>query len=211
MPQVLRTDLIDVHGRLYELQLQEEHLIGAVAAGLAAKASCTANHPANFPGLAMWAEIVRSLRDSLLPQGWVSADLKGLPLVVRGDGLIAICVASGDEGTGSLDDELTPSTRHPKGIATLAIVERNAFLPFEHIPEVARDSSATSTWFLLHYRKGDEIICELSHPVRMNDSGFVDEWDERIILTSISLDPARMPVLDASPVESEVVIRRREA
>ena len=40
---------------------------------------------------------------------------------------------------------------------------------------------------------------------------YVDEWDERIILTAIPLDPARMPVLDAPRVESEVVIRRREA
>ncbi len=211
MPQELLTDPVDVHARLYELQVSEECLTGAISAGLAAKASCTGNHPTNFHGLAMWAEIVRRLRDTLLPQGWTSANSRGLPLVVRGDGLIAIAVASGDEGTGSLEDSVIPSTRHPKGIATMEVVGRNQLLPFEHIPELAQSGTPTSTWLLLHYRKGDEVICELSHPVSIDSSGYVDEWDERIILTAIPLDPARMPVLDAPRVESEVVIRRREA
>ena len=211
MPQTLLTDPVDIHARLYELELSEEDLIGAISAGLAAKASCTGNHPPIFHGLTMWAEIVRRLRDTLGPHGWTSVDCKGLPLVVRGDGLVAIAVASGDEGTGSVEDSVVPSTRHPKGTATLEVIERNQLLPFDHIPEVALSGTPTSTWLLLHYRKGNAMICELSHPISMDGSGYVDEWDERIVLTAIPLDPARMPVLDTPPVESEVVIRRREA
>ncbi len=210
MPQSLLIDPVDVHSRLYDLQLTEECLLDALSAGLAAKAACTANHPSNFRGLAMWAEIVRRLRDTLLPTGWNSAEVKGLPLVVRADGLVAIAVASGDDSTGSIEDSVVPSTRYPKGLATLEVVARNQMLPFDHIPELAQSGVPTSTWFLLHYRRGDEVICELSHPVSM-ENGFVNEWDERVILGPLSVDPARMPVLDAPPVEAEVVVRRREA
>jgi hypothetical protein len=208
MPQTLLTDPIDVHSRLDDLGVTEQCLREAISAGLAVRSGCTDNHPTNFPGLAMWAEIVKRLRDVLLLDGWVKGEAKGLPLVVRGDGMVAIAVASGDDGTGSVDDAVVPSTRHPKGLATLEVVERNQLLPFDHIPELAQGGAPTSTWLLLHCRRDDEIICELSHPVSM-ENGFVNEWDERIVLTPIPIDPTCLPDVEAPPVDSDVVIRRR--
>ena len=53
-----------------------------------------------YRGLALWGETVRTLRDQLAPAGWKPEEADNFPTVVRGDGALAIAVASGSAGHG---------------------------------------------------------------------------------------------------------------
>lgn len=204
---------LTVRARLQELGVTEGILVEAIRAGEAAAASCTANHPPIFGGLLRYAETVRALRERLVPEGWTRDDTKNFSTAVSPDGRIAIAVARGDEATGDVD--ATPSTKYPKGAATIEAVERNLLLPFDETAIAANASSGIeptrSTWFLLHSRENGTLKCELSRPTAVDRSGHVEEWDERLILAPIQLDPVRIAVPSEEPVESVVTVRRRDA
>jgi hypothetical protein len=123
---------------------------------------------------------------------------------------MAIAVVRGDIGTG--DPDVVPSTQHPRGKVTIERVAQNGFLPFYDVPPFAAPDpgeTVVATWLLLHHRKGGELFCEMSFPTEINASGYVESWGERIILTPIQLDPARMPVSDEPAVNPDVTVRRR--
>jgi hypothetical protein len=203
---------LEVATRLRALGLTLEILHGSLQAGLAAAALCTANHPSNFPGLSLWGEAVRWLREMLIPLGWRRDDSFNLPTVVRGDDEMAIAVVRGDVATGN--PKGNPSTQYARGTVMIRRVQSNGVLPYDHLPqgygeEVETEAAAVPTWLLLHYRKGDELVSELSFPIEIDASGFVKAWGERIILKPISLDGGRMRILDEPPVNPDVNVRRR--
>ena len=66
--------------------------------------------------------VVCALREELVPRGWERSNDANLPLVVNGNGTVAISVATGDEETGM--KEGAPCTSSAKGPKTaLAILE----------------------------------------------------------------------------------------
>ena len=101
------------------------------------------------------------------------------------DGLVAIAIARGDDGTGNRDAVV--STKYPKGVATLEAVNQNLRLPFDE-QDIAQNQGKASTWFLLHSRTKDELELELSHPTLINDHGYITKWDVRLILKPLSLN-----------------------
>jgi hypothetical protein len=209
--KIVVSDPDEAEIRLRAMGLTEAILHSALRSGIAGAALCTLNHPTNFGGLTFWAEATRWLRETLIPEGWRRDNSYGLPTVVRGDEGLAIAVVRGDKGTGN--PKANPTTQHPRGTVVISRVEQNGILPgFEHLKaeqEQLEAAARVPMWLLLHYRAGDQLVAELSYPTVINRSGFVEEWAERIILTSIALDPTRMPVLDEPPVLPDVSVRRR--
>jgi hypothetical protein len=210
-PRVV-ADPIDVHARLRELGLRTDTLTATLTAGAAAAALCTSNHPPNFSGLIFWGDAVRALRDLLMAEGWRSDNSYNYPTAVRGDGALAIAIASGDEWTGRAEaPDGHPSTNHAKGAATQRAVERNMMLPFyDQLPPQADDvDGRPSTWVLLHHREGNMIRCELSRPTAINTSGYVETWSERIVLPTIELEPRPSVGVGDEPVQPDFAVRRR--
>ncbi len=197
--------------RLRELGLSISILIEAMKSGLSSAALCHAYHPPNFPGLTLWAEAIRWLRDALVPKGWRSDNSHNLPTVVRGDKGLAIAIVRGGPGTGNPKAK-SVSTQYARGPAMKGRVEENGILPYDHLPpeyfEDHTDAKAP-TWLLMHRRLGDELVCEMSFPTNINKSGFVEDWAERICLPSIPLDPNQRRVLRDEPVNPEVRVKRR--
>ena len=194
---------LNVRAALRELGLTPEVLEEALKAGLGAAALCTANHPPGFPGIAMWAETIASLGEQLILQGWRRDDRENYSTVVHNDGILGIAVASGTADTGRANGR--PTTRHAKGPVTHQAVERNAYLPFDRLPE--NPDAPTLIWLLLHYRTNEELRSELSFPVEIDESGRVTDWGTRLILTPIELEPAT-PRLDEEPVLPDVMVER---
>lgn len=211
---------VDNAGRLYDLGLTVEELRECVDWGAGYRANCTLNHPPAAPAFFMWAEIVRALRERLIPQGWARNDARNYSTVVDPASTFAIAVASGDAFTG-IEDK-TPSTRREKGPATQAAVEQNQ-LTFEDIdpsfPRVLRVPTATTTpsgmrtWLLLHYvdARAEEVRSELSLPDFISAEGFVTSWRERIMLPPT---PFTSPVIADAPADGpttpiEVPVERR--
>ena len=120
---------LDRRARLSTLGVTQEILLRAVASGEAARASCLPTHPPGAPGMYCFFETFRSLADDLLDSGWSRKDHKNFSTVLRPDGLVAIAVARGDDGTGDRDANV--STMYSKGIVTREAVERNLLLPLD--------------------------------------------------------------------------------
>lgn len=191
MSTVLITKPIEVSHRLHALGLSEEVLREAVESGERARLTCTANHPRTTPGLLGWAESVKTLRDRLIPQGWIKREDGGLPTVVHPKGTVAIAVTTGDEGTGIESGEL--KSKYAKGSATAAVVEMN-FTQLEFDDEllghrfINKVSGPMLTWYLVVRRLAHEIRFELSLPSGLGENGQVVAWNERILFAPISLE-----------------------
>lgn len=194
---------LKVRAALRELDLTPGVLENALRAGLNAAALCTANHPPGFPGIAMWAETIASLGEQLIPEGWHRDDRENYSTVVHNAAMLGIAVASGTPDTGRANRQ--PTTRHAKGPVTHQAVERNAYLPFDHLPENL--DAPTPIWLLLHHRADEELRSELSFPVEIDESGHVTAWGTRLILTPIELEPTTLR-LDEEPVMPDIVIKR---
>jgi hypothetical protein len=183
----------DAARRLAELGLEPEILTEAVQRGQAEWASCTANHPRFFPGIAAWAETVRALRELLLPHGWQRSDEGNLPFTVNEAGQLALSVATSDGSTGRATG--SPCTNGSKGPKTRGAIDVNRlqyqlFENIELLPQDMEAIKARTTWFLLIHRDLDsrEVRSELSRPINMNVEGRVDGWAERVILGTIPFD-----------------------
>jgi len=206
----------DVNSRLGELGLNAATLQEAVQRGFASWASCTANHPTNYPGISFWADTIAALRELLHPHGWIRRDDGNLPLTVDAKGRVSIVVSTGDEYTGLPD--LTPSTQSSKGPRTVSVVEVNAqqipLFDFKKHPEIVKQGEERLTWILLFHRHktSNEVRCELSCPVKMNEDGQIDAWAERIILPSIPFGCDNLEVCNdvAETPEIDVKIKRKK-
>lgn len=202
----------DVDNRLAEIGLNKEILLEAVHAGQMAWAVCTPNHPGLYPGLAAWAETVKTFRDLAMPEGWTRSDEGNLPFTVAPSGAVALTVATGDENTGC--ESKSPCTKSTKGPRTKKAIKENKdqlrlFGDVRLLPEDLRQVNGRMTWILLIHRDRflNEVRCELARPVKMNPDGRVDGWAERIILGSIPLggDVVQVPS-EPAPQTPEIVV-----
>lgn len=209
----IRTEVVDVDTRLAELGLTEKILHKAITQGLLARSETTLNHPPLHAGFVTWSNTVRSLREELVPQQWNRNNESNYSRVFNPSRTLAIAVATGDENTGT---QVTPMTKSPKGAATSQAVESNAAQfsfdgdGFDKIDFTNEDGSDVKTWLLMFCITKNEVRCELSLPIACN--GKVDGWKERIILSTIQLDPTSIDI-PISPLpempDIEVAISRR--
>lgn len=202
---------------LRNIGVTEDQLLDSLAAGDAAAARCTPNHPPMAPGFYRFSETVAALAEHLATDGWTRCDYKNFSTVVRGDSRIAIAVASGDHGTGDLSAAVT--TRSPKGITTYEAIEINLLLPYDerYIAENRRavekeegEDVDRITYFLLHDRRDGILCAELSRPKLMDESGYVQAWEPRIPLNRKGLDPIQIDFGGGDPPLNPIVdIARR--
>lgn len=200
--------------RLAELGLEEGRLAEVVARGYVAFASCTPNHPSQYPGLSAWAAMVCALREYLLPEGWDRCNDSNYPLTINPDGTIAIVVATGDDATGKHD--AVPTTKSKKGTNTLDAVATNhqqlELFPALPVPSASGTDERHMTWILLVHRAQGELRAELSLPTSMGEDYRVNGWRERIILRAVQTDPAALantPTPPAPAPDIVVDVKRR--
>jgi hypothetical protein len=197
---------------LAQLRLKEEWLQNAVQVGQLQRANCTPHHPLSFPALSAWAETIKTLRDILVPEGWLCDNPRGLPIVFLHKSKIAITVATGDEATGR--KEFEPCTKCPKGPQTKSLISNNQLklFPNDELVRAFQQNSAKTgymTWLLLIHSDSQvrEVRCELSLPVGMNEEGRVDGWEERIILGSTPFDADELKVpIDETPQSPNIIV-----
>jgi len=212
MNTVIKIEPIEVKGRLEELGLKEELLNNSILKGLIARSESTLNHPPLYAGFITWANIVKGLREELIPLGWVRNDENMYSRIFNPTGTIAIAVATGDENTGN--PHINSMTKSSKGNATNKAVTINAQLSlnfgFENIEIEDSENNKIKTWLLMFSINNNEVLSELSLPISFN--GKVNGWNERIILGSIPLDPTSTDI-PLSPLpqlpDIDVLISRR--
>ncbi len=124
-------------------------------------------------------------------------------------GQIAIIVACGDALTGRKAAGLPqPKTVRPRGDATRRAVLTNAQLTLDlpGLPDLAAEPSTRETRVLLYHRtkppvgsdEGPAVRAELSLPLSMSSTGYVDNWveDSRILLPDVPVS-SHVAVADA--------------
>src|SRR5665213_2605347 len=171
--------------RLADLGLSTEILERVVRRADAEASTCTALDPPILTGLLRWGRGTRFLREELVPLGWRFDNPRNLPRTIEPNGTFAIVVTSGDESTGLVD--FTPTTKYPKGFATIEAVETNEQLALD-FGEVASpqtpldvDPRDRLTWLMLFHIEPDGFRVELSLPDAIVE-GWITSWEERIIL-----------------------------
>jgi hypothetical protein len=185
-----------VTNRVAQLGLAVEELRKAVWAGEIARQDCTPLDPVAIPGTEAWRWATRRLREFKVIHGWRPDDRHGFPLVVNPTTAVAVAVSSGTRETGKDEPGKWPTTRNPKGSVVDGIVRqqrRQLLLPEmeESTPLVASpDQNEFMVWFLLVYfdPKEEKAFCELSRPSAIDENGFIEDWDERIILAPVDLE-----------------------
>lgn len=185
--------------RLGELGLSVEIVERVVRRADAEASTCTLLDPPIMEGLTRWGRTNRFLREELIPAGWRFDNPRNLPQTIHPSGDFAIVATTGDELTGLLD--LLPTTKYPKGYATVQAVETNEQLAldfgyFDLGPDDGRatDAGDLLTWFMLFHVDEAGFRVELSLPDGIVD-GRITSWAERIILPVFPRDDDRLAAL----------------
>ncbi len=201
----------DVDAQLARLGVMREQIERAPIAGYTARTSCTPHHPGNHGGMVHYGEMIRQLRDDLVPAGWSVVRDMNLEIVVSPEKGIAFAVASGNENTGL--PERNPSTKRRRGAVTTRLVDDNKQLqldlPVPDLPPKISDDGkeVRQTWVLLHYFDRNELRYELSRPVRIGDDGYIESWKERIIFPPVPIDGVALPMLPAYADQPDVDVQ----
>jgi hypothetical protein len=213
----------EVEELLRSMGLSGEALTDVCRQGLAEYLTATPFHPRNAAGSLMYLELVKALREKLVPAGW-AIDEDGLALTFNEKLGIAIAVRSGDTHAG--DSKKNPSFKYPESVRMLQAIELNAQLGlFDGVPGLAAfatperpqrvDHSKLQTWWLLHHvdTGRDVMRAELSLPVKIGEGGEMDQWKTRIILGSIPFDDEPRVVLagadDLGDADIDVPVRKK--
>lgn len=212
MNPVLHVEPSSVHSRLQQLDLSEAPLLQAVKASYIAKSNCTDNHPPLFPHIAAWSEAVRTLRDSLKPEGWTRFNDQNSPKTLSPDGSISIIVATGNEATGNPIVE--PATTSSKGPNTTGAIEVNRSIQpyltgFDFPLSFKDEDEKISTWILLVHHAKKELRAELSLPLDVGTDGRVSVWKERIILRAQPLTGEYERITPPVQPDIDVTVRRK--
>jgi hypothetical protein len=180
-------------------------------------------HPMDAPGHGghdAWNMRIRRLGIRLQSHGYRRVDHRGVPFVYNADLKIAITTASGNEDTAN--PARHPKTLFPKGgvAITLAARNRREQPDLDGFVYTGRTEPTpvslpvdVCTFYMLVDRRGGSIFVELSEPVRIDNAGYVVEWNPRIILGSFPVgEPADINDEDdddGSSTEVEVSPRGR--
>jgi hypothetical protein len=198
--------------KLRELDLEVGWLIEIGTKALAAYNQTTIHDAVTASGTYAYLETIRTLRDALCPRGWKPIRMHNLELTQHPDKDICILVSSGTEDTGK--EHGHPMNKNPKGNKTMEVVSYNADqmrLPTMEYNFNTRKDQAIY-WMLLYCVDvpKKEMRLELSFPIKMNfDELRIDGWLTRIILPSITFDPAPIVRSPGFAPEIPIEIKRR--
>lgn len=214
MAQIIRIETWDVRHRLRDFGLTVEPLHAALKAGFLARASCTPYDPVTTPGTDAWSRTNRRLRELLVPHGWRQDDPSNVPLTINDEQAFALTATTGNDRTGLVGPDPHTKSRR-KGNAMFAALERNRRRGPDLFPEslppalrLAEQTFQYPTWTLLFRMTDDEIWCELSLPITLEDGEIVD-WAERILLSQPGIEPGDYSRSDDLGADFDVGVRRR--
>lgn len=167
-------------------------------------------YPANFPGMAAYAERCRHLTEVLAPQGWTRSDPDQQVVLTSPCGGFRLVTMAGDENTGRLWAP-GPRTR-PKGPCTRAAVRQNGkgverlvqmSLPFASTDD--NEENTGLTLFLLVYRDhgAGRVRAELAVAIAIREKVASAEYDyeyrELLLDESVGDVPLAQPKGDEGP------------
>ncbi|MFT6920086.1 MAG: hypothetical protein ACJA2G_002734 [Cognaticolwellia sp.] len=185
-------------GATFDKDLNKEHLESklvhvheALRRGLSARNRMTSNNPATSGGQYFYSEVVRALRELLMPFGYKKESIRNVELTINDSQGLAIYLCSGCDQTGNLAG--VPQSITDKGDFTLDLFQLkyddapNLDLFPELLPQARPNNKLNcDIWFLIHHfdKANNTVSAELARPVSYNKNGYVTGFDpdSRIII-----------------------------
>lgn len=171
-------------------------LLSVVERGILARNQVNSLMPITTLGYWVWANMVGSIREALIPLGWKSILEHGLEKVVSSERMIAIVCKSAVQGVGDLECKL--KTRGGSGPVVKQLADDNLTIQLpllddgliefqldEHL-----DENPIEIWMLIYQidKENNEVRAELAKPIGYDVHDSLDEWEKRFIIGSISFD-----------------------
>jgi hypothetical protein len=181
--------------------------------------------PKTAPGLKGWIAGTGYYREHLTLEGWSYLDPRNVPLSINKATGISVSATSGSWSTGLDLGDVHPTTKNPKGAATVQKVLQNAaqldlwtVLGSKATKSVKREQAPNKdralTWLILVLvdAKTETVRAEVSLPARIT-GGKVTHWVERILVDVTppgSDEPKRHDSAnDSDDSDVDVPVRRR--
>ena len=186
-----------------------------VSKGQMIRNTVTPNHPITAAGTFAYHEMVKAIRDALIPMGWTRQTVNNCELTAHPVKNITISVSGGNKETGNQFG--IPETKNPKGSQTELLVIENSyqddmFTPKNELTAGKFDQVACQNWILLYHHdpQNNEVRIELSLPTSIGRNGKINGWHLRLIIDPIQLNPEVNTIFkpDYAP-EPEIQIERR--
>lgn len=211
---VTHVDEADVARRLAELGpgLTIQAITQAVLVGELHRDNCTPDDPPTLPGTLAWGKGTSALRAALVNKehGWHRSNTSNFCLTINPDKTVAIVFATGERGT-ALDGL---NVKNPHGKCAKRAVDRNRQLALFDVgreePDDDADADTAILWFLLVARIGDQAQIELKLPGVFGAGGRVEEWDERIVIPTVTVGTPEPNPVEADGEEIDIEIVRRD-
>jgi hypothetical protein len=212
-PQIL-TGLPDVANYLAEkFGATSDQLLHIVQAGVAARNSCTSNHPSGAPGTMCWIEATGELRNIFLQLGYEKNDTDNIPSVYHKDRKVKIAVCNSDEGTGLAQGHPQPVRSKGDGVKRAVFPNEGVFKEIlETALNVNETVSAETFWYICIFCEDDVFRAEILCPI-LNEDGSFKDFHKRIILESDGHAGGGMPILQENPDDGpnfDVPVTRRQ-
>jgi len=195
--------------RLRRLGLTVPLLSGAAGRGDDGRQECTIFHPGQSKGHRMWSDTTAALREACLGlvAGWRIDRTNNFETVAHPRRGIAVAVVGGDEFTGWRGDK-DPKVRRKRGPITTKRVRDNylgmePLFPMKTLLASDESSDSWQTWFFLIRATDEALWLELSHPIGLDNAGYVSAWSERIILPRLPVSGGVTPIPDDGEDEGE--------
>jgi hypothetical protein len=171
-------------------------LLSVVERGILARNQVNSLMPITTLGYWVWANMVASIREALIPLGWKSTHEHGLEKVVSSERKIAIVCKSAVQGVGDLEQDL--KTRGGSGPVVKQVADDNLksqiplFKDDLIEPQLDEDlnDNPMEIWMLIYQvdKENNEVRAELAKPIGYNAQDSLDKWEKRFIIGIISFD-----------------------
>jgi len=196
----------EVESKLHNLAgLSQADFRQAINAANMSRNDETTNSTKSYAGVSFYHNLIKALRDILAPKGFEAYSYRGVEMVVHKQ--LAIVVCKGDESTGNINQ--SPFSAHKKGSMTLelfglvqndhpdqkTLFDKTSALKINQGKlQLELDGKQRDIWIVMHYSEklatGDyHVAAELSQPSTYDSQGYINSFNERIILNLDESEP----------------------
>lgn len=181
--------------RLVTFSLSSDLIHDCLDPGYRLSRNFPGSNPPSSRGNTIWDHAFKNLTQRLVEvEGWSMKIVEQQHRFVHPDGIMAMTLSSA-ENVANSDPQQTPRTKNPKGAVTESALDDQPMAPVlplfeddEQPPRVEPSSeSMPPLWFLLYEVTDRGLLLELSRPKKMEQSGRVVEWSDRIIIKPLLL------------------------
>ena len=156
----------------------------ALREGFARSRGRSALAPSPTPAMDVYGDGFETLAQMLVPLGWKNTPVKNQPRITHPDSLVTLSITSAH----NVGKQKSMPITNPKGSATRNALARNEEGTLFNLVTDIQRFSTPPLYFIVYERVEDNLNIEISQPCNMDSSNCIDNWTDRIILPTLTLN-----------------------